>query len=145
MHQSFLSKLASQFKPSSADPADTQGIPRLDSLRMTEEEERDFNSFSLAPVTVPQRSWRAHEDLKDLRSHSQAHDVSNTSQTHPVITQVIVQAQSTRSRSVQPIRDQIRLGNQSRTSLWVRLTFQSWCLKVMVKVKVDQLWFGMMI
>ena len=97
--------------------ADTQGIPRLDSLRMTEEEERDFNSFSLAPVTVPQRSWRAHEDLKDLRSHSQAHDVSNTSQTRPVITQVIVQAQSTRSRSVQPIRDQIRLGNQSRTSL----------------------------
>ena len=38
---------------SEGDPADTQGIPRLDSLRMTEEEERDFNTFSLAPVTVP--------------------------------------------------------------------------------------------
>ena len=136
MLQSSLSKLASQFKPSSGvqgesvstqnvasdqeknpsdqddhsegenvnseeDPADTQGIPRLDSLRMTEEEERDFNTFSLAPATVPKRSWRAHEDSKDSRSHSQAHDVSNTSQTRPVITQVVVQAQSTRSRSVQ--------------------------------------------
>ena len=86
---------------SEGDPADTQGIPRLDSLRMTEEEERDFNTFSLAPVTVPKQSWRAHEDSKDSRSHSKAHDVSNTSQTRPVITQVVVQAQSTRSRSVQ--------------------------------------------
>ena len=103
MLQSSLSKLASQFKPSSGgqgesvstqnvasdqeenpsdqddhsegenvnsegDPADTQGISRLDSLRMTEEEERVFNTFSLAPVTVPKRSLRAHEDSKDLRS-----------------------------------------------------------------------------
>ena len=147
MLQSCLSKLASQFKPSSGgqresvstqnvasgqeknpsdqddhsegenvnsegNPADTQGILRLDSLRMTEEEERDFNTFSLAPVTVPKRSWRAREDS---RSRSQAHDISNTSQTRPVITQVIVQSQSTRSRSVQS--DQIRLRNQSRTSL----------------------------
>ena len=36
---------------SEGDPADTQGIPRLDS--MTEEEERDLDTFSLAPVTVP--------------------------------------------------------------------------------------------
>ena len=117
MLQSSLSKFASQFKPSSGgqgesvstqnvvsvheespsdqedqseggvensevDPADTQGIPRLDSLRMT---------FSLTPVTVPKRFWRA---LEDSKSHSQAHDVS---QTHPVISQVVVQAQSTRS------------------------------------------------
>ena len=60
------------------------GIPRLDSLRMTEEEERVSNTFSLSLVT-----------------HSQAHVVSSTSQTRPVITQVVVQAQSTRSRSVQ--------------------------------------------
>ena len=77
--------------------SDTQNIPSLDSLRMTEEEERDFNTFSLVPVTVPKRSWRAEEDLKDLKSHSQAHDVSNTSQTRLVISQVVVQAQSTRS------------------------------------------------
>ena len=46
-------------------PADMQGIPSLDSLRMTEEEERVSNTFSLPPVTVPKRSWRAHEDSKD--------------------------------------------------------------------------------
>ena len=83
---------------SEGDRADMQGIPRLDSLRMTEEEERVSNTLSLPPVTVPKRSWRAHEDS---RSHSQAHVVSSTSQTRPVITRVVVQAQSTRSRSVQ--------------------------------------------
>ena len=83
----------SEGENSEGDPADTQGIPSLDSLRMTEEEERDFNTFSLVPVTVPKRSWRAQEDLKDSKSH----DVSNTSQTRPVISQVVVQAQSTRS------------------------------------------------
>ena len=50
---------------SEGDPADTQGIPRLDN--MTEEEERDLDTFSLAPVTVPKRFWRAREDSK---SHS---------------------------------------------------------------------------
>ena len=43
------------------DPADA-GIPRLDSLKMTEEEERDFDAFSLASVTVPKLPWRAQED-----------------------------------------------------------------------------------
>ena len=48
--------------------SDTQGIPRLDS--MSEEEEKD--TFSLAPVAVPKRFWRAQEDSKDSKSHSQA-------------------------------------------------------------------------
>ena len=52
---------------------------------MAEEEEREFDTFSLTPVTVPKRSWRAQEDSRD----SQAHDVCNTSQTRPVITQVV--------------------------------------------------------
>ena len=56
---------------------------------MTEEEEREFDTFSLAPVTVPKQSWRVQEDSSDSKSHSQAHDISNTSQTHPVITQVV--------------------------------------------------------
>ena len=67
---------------------------------MTEEGERDLDIFSLSPVTVPKRFWRAQEDSKDSKSHSQAHDVFITSQTRPVIIQVVVQAQSTRSRSV---------------------------------------------
>ena len=69
---------------------------------MTEEEERDLDTFSLAPVTVPKRFWRAQEDSRVSKSHSQARNIFITSQTHPVFTQVIVQAQSTRSRSVQP-------------------------------------------
>ena len=48
---------------SEGDPADA-GIPRLDSLKMTEEEEQDFDTFSLASVTVPKRPWRAQEDSK---------------------------------------------------------------------------------
>ena len=51
--------------------------------------------------------WRAPEDSKSL---SQAHDVFITSQTRPVITQVVVQAQSTRSRSV--VRSEISLDSE---------------------------------
>ena len=157
-----LSNLASQFKPSSGGQgdsvstqnvasdqekilSDTQGIPSLDSLRMNEEEERDFNTFSLVPVTGPKRSWRAQEDLKDSKSHSQAHDVSNTSQTRPVISQVVVQAQSTISVQSDQRSDQTQKSVQDQPVSQAH--FQSWCLKVMVKVKVKayQLWFGVMI
>ena len=37
---------------SEGDPADA-GIPMLDSLKMTEEEQRDYDAFSLASVSVP--------------------------------------------------------------------------------------------
>ena len=46
---------------SEGDPADA-GIPRLDNLKITEEEERDNDAFSLASVSVPERPWRAQED-----------------------------------------------------------------------------------
>ena len=36
---------------SEGDPADA-GIPILDNLKMSEEEQRDYNAFSLASVTV---------------------------------------------------------------------------------------------
>ena len=48
---------------SEGDPADA-GIPMLDSLKMTEEEQRDYDAFSLASVSVPKRPWRAQEDSK---------------------------------------------------------------------------------
>ena len=38
------------------------GIPRLDSLKMTEEEQGDYDEFSLASVSVTKRAWRAQED-----------------------------------------------------------------------------------
>ena len=43
---------------SEGDPADA-GIPRLDNLKMTEEEEQDYD----ASVSVPKQPWRAQEDL----------------------------------------------------------------------------------
>ena len=68
MLQSSLSKFASQFNPSSGGQGDSApmqtvasvptmdaGIPRLDSLKMTEEEERDYDAFSLASVSVPKQ------------------------------------------------------------------------------------------
>ena len=71
---------------SEGDPTDA-GIPRLDSLKMTEEEEQDFDTFSLASVTVPKRPWRAQEDSK--------HQPQDTfSQALPVIPQAVAKAQS---------------------------------------------------
>ena len=88
---------------SEGDPADA-GIPRLDNLKMTEEEERDYDAFSLASVTVPKRPWRAQEDSNV--SKPQPQNISFSRQAHPVIPQVVAKAQSVKSaqsdqRSVQ--------------------------------------------
>ena len=81
------------------------GIPRLDSLKMTEEEERDFDAFSLASVTVPKRPWRTQEDLNV--SKLQPQNISFSRQACPVIPQAVAKAQSIKSaqsdqRFVQP-------------------------------------------
>ena len=85
------------------DSADA-GIPRLDSLKMTEEEERDYNAFSLASVSVPKRPWRAQEDSNV--SKPQPQNISLSHQARPVTSQAVVKAQSVKSaqsdqRSVQ--------------------------------------------
>ena len=51
---------------SKGDPADA-GLPILDNLKMSEEEQRDFDDFSLTSVSVPasKRPWRAQGDSKD--------------------------------------------------------------------------------
>ena len=91
---------------SDGDPADSAdaGIPILDNLKMSEEEQRDYDAFSLASVSVPalsKRPWRAQVDSKT--SQSQAQDDSNVHQAHP---QAVAKAQSVKSvqsdqRSVQ--------------------------------------------
>ena len=50
---------------SKGDPADA-GSPILDNLKMSEEEQQDFNDFSLASVSVPEskQPWRAQGDSK---------------------------------------------------------------------------------
>ena len=87
---------------SEGDPADA-GLPILDNLKMSEEEQRDYDAFSLASVSVPvsKRPWRAQEDLKV--SKPQPQDVSIASLARP---QAVAKAQSIRltqsdQRSVQ--------------------------------------------
>ena len=96
MLQASLKKFASQFNPSSGDQGDSAPVqtvaseptvdvasiynvaPRgpedqsegeiiLDNLKMSEEEQRDFDDFPLASVSVPasKRPWRAQGDSKD--------------------------------------------------------------------------------
>ena len=90
----------SQFKPSSGGQGESVSTQNVASVHEESPSDQEDQSEGDPPVTVPKRFWRAQEDSKDSKSHSQAHDVFITSQTRPVITQVIVQAQSTRSRSV---------------------------------------------
>ena len=91
---------------SEGEPADPMvaGIPILDNLKMSEEEQREYDEFSLASVSVPtssKRPWRALGDLK--ASQSQPQDVSNVRQARP---QAVAKAPSVMSaqsdqRSVQ--------------------------------------------
>ena len=108
---------ASQFKPSSGGQGESVSTQNVASVHEESPSNQEDQSEGDPPVTVPKRFLRACEDSKDSKSHSQAHDVFISSQTRPVITQVVEQAQSTDQDRYSPIRDQFRLGNQSRTSL----------------------------
>ena len=88
-----------------ADPADS-GLPTLEQLKMSKEEQQDYDAFSLASVSVPTRPWRAMGDSRS--SQSQPPDNANVSQARP---QAIAKAQSIKSsssdqRSVQHHADQ---------------------------------------
>ena len=91
-----------------ADPMAT-GLHTLEQFKMSEEEQREFDAFSLASVSVPtlsKRPWRALGDSKD--SQSQPQDDSNVRQARP---QAVAKAQSIKSthsdqRSVQLHSDQ---------------------------------------
>ena len=88
-----------------ADPAGS-GLPTLEQLKMSKEEQQDYDAFSLASVSVPTRPWRAMGDSRT--SQSQPPDNANVSQARP---QAIAKAQSIKSssseqRSVQHHADQ---------------------------------------
>ena len=87
------------------DPTDT-GLPTLEQLKMSKEEQQDYDAFSLASVSVPKRPWRVMGDSRS--SQSQPPDNANVSQARP---QAIAKAQSIKStssdrRSVQHHSDQ---------------------------------------
>ena len=109
-----------------ADPADS-GLPTLEQLKMSKEEQQDYDAFSLASVSVPTRPWRAMGDSR--ASQSQPLDNAKVSQARP---QAIAKAQSIkssssdqRSASITQIRDKFSFAH-----LRTRLIFLSWCPKV---------------
>ena len=91
-----------------ADPTDV-GLPILDHLKMSEAEQRDYHTFSLASVSVPTSSKRPSRALGDSKvSQSQPQHVSSVCQARP---QAAAKAQSVKSaqsdqRSVQLQSDQ---------------------------------------
>ena len=96
---------------SEGEPADptVAGIPILDNLKMSEEEQREYDEFSLASIYVPtssKRPWRALGDSK--ASQSQPQDVSNVRQARPQAAAKALSVKSTQSdqRSVQLQSDQ---------------------------------------
>ena len=62
---------------------------------MSEEEQRDYDEFSLASGSVNKRPWRAQEDLKG--SKLQPHDTSFIRQARPGTSQAAAKAQSVKS------------------------------------------------
>ena len=50
-----------------ADPVDS-GLPTLEQLKMSKEEQQDYDAFSLASVSVPTRPWRAMGDSRSSQS-----------------------------------------------------------------------------
>ena len=85
------------------------GLPTLEQLKMSEEEQREYDAFSLASVSVPtssKRPWRALGDSKD--SQSQPQDISNVRQARPQAVAKVQLIKSTHSdqRSVQIHSDQ---------------------------------------
>ena len=50
-----------------ADPTDS-GLPTLEQLKMSKEEQQDYDAFSLASVSVPTRPWRAMGDSRSSQS-----------------------------------------------------------------------------
>ena len=96
-------------------------VSPLDNLKMSEEEQRDYDAFSLASVSVlaSKRPWKAQGDSKD--SKSQAQEVSNTRQARP---QAVAKAQSVKStqsdqRSVQLCSVQDQPVSQAQFSVLV--------------------------
>ena len=94
-----------EFSEGEADPTD-KGLPTLEQLKMSKEEQQDYDAFSLASISVPKRPWRAMGDSRS--SQSQPPDNANVSQAWP---QALAKAQSIKSsssdqRSVQHHADQ---------------------------------------
>ena len=66
---------------SDEDPIDIPGHPKLENLMMTEEEEKDFETFALASPNVSKREYKV--------LFSGPGSSSGTSQAHPLVSQAL--------------------------------------------------------
>ena len=96
-HQGPQDQSEGEITDGEADPVDS-GLPTLEQLKMSKEEQQDYDAFSLASVSVPTRPWRAMGDSRS--SQSQPPDNANVSQAQSI------KSSSSDQRSVQRHADQ---------------------------------------
>ena len=115
---------------------------------MTENEERDFETFALASSNVPKRKtlWRAsQENTKFYSQAQQVHrqDDSFISQAQYIDSQALTRDEVDQAKGqARPLLDHAQASAQDQPQL-VRLSFQSCCLEV--KVSHLQFWYVMAI
>ena len=128
---------------SGEDPADIPGDPKLENLMMTEEDQRDFETFALASPNVSKRksSRRACQENTKFYSQAQVHhqDDSFTSLARLVVSQAPARDQVDQVQGqAQPLLDQAQASVQdqpvSHAQFPVLLPqvkvghFQFWCV-----------------
>ena len=102
------------------DPDEIPGDPKLENLMMTEEEERDFETFALASPNVSKRktSWRASQENTKFYSQAQQvyhQDDSFTSQARYVDSQALARDQVDQVQGqAQPLLDQAQASAQDQ-------------------------------
>ena len=94
------------------DPAEIPGDHKFESLMMTEEEERDFETFALASPNIPKRKDLVEGLSREYKFYSQAQQVhrqdnSFTSEARPIDSQALARDQVDQVQGqAQPLLDQ---------------------------------------
>ena len=104
---------------SDEDPTNILGDPKLENLMMTEEEERDLETFALASPNVSKRksSWRASQENTKFHFQAQVHhqDDSFTSQARPIVSQALARDQVDQVHGqAQPLLEQAQASVQDQ-------------------------------
>ena len=102
------------------DPGENPGNPKLEKLMMTEEEERDFETFALGSPSVTKRQTLRKASQGNTKFYSQAQqvhrqEVSFTSQARPVESQAIALDQANQVQGqAQPLLNQAQTSAQDQ-------------------------------
>ena len=107
------------YSASDEDPIVTPGDPKLENPMMTEEEEKDFETFVLASPMVSKResSWRASKENTKFYSQAQVHHQNDsfTSQARPLVSQALARDQVEQAQGqAQPLLDRAQASVQDQ-------------------------------